>query len=115
MKQVRGGAPDKPHRRGLITAAGGNPSVNTKSSSPLQGARAPRRDIAERLRQANRARRRQSLIDEDLRRHGSLGIRALLDGLELDYEIPDLDRRLERLINADPRSLRLLDLVGGPR
>jgi hypothetical protein len=56
-----------------------------------------------------RRQRRIRLIDEDLRLHGSLGIRALLDGLELDYGIQDLDRRLEHLIDADPRALGLLE------
>jgi hypothetical protein len=76
-----------------------------------------RRGDALRLRRAAvlRHERLNRLIDEDLRRHGSLGIRALLDGLERDYGIPDLERRLEQLVDQDPCAIALLDFVGGAR
>jgi hypothetical protein len=93
-------------------------------SPPIKGGRQPQGDVRRsrppepvgaqlvaRTNRANRIRRRQRLVDEDLRLHGSLGIRALLDGLELDYGIPDLDRRLERLADADPRAIALLELA----
>jgi hypothetical protein len=63
--------------------------------------------LAKRQEQANRRRRRQRMAALAWR----LGARAyfeFLDELDRHYDIPDLDRRLEKYANADPNLVALL-------
>jgi hypothetical protein len=56
--------------------------------------------------------RRRRLIEAGLRRHGASGFALFVDRLELDFGDLGLDRRLEDLVDADPRAI---DLAGAMR
>jgi hypothetical protein len=85
-------------------------SYSSPSSSKISG----RRPLAAQG-QFNRNRRRDSLINAALAKHGVAGIGAAFKSIEHDFGDIGIDRRLERVIDADERALVLLDLVGPAR
>jgi hypothetical protein len=133
MKRVRGGPPNTARARGRIAEARAiTPVFNATerssqeervaaSTAPQPQTDAPRRAPAQDARrvastQARRTaelkrQRRMRLADKAWK----LGPRAyfeFLDELDRHYDIPDLDRRLERYANIDPKALSFL---GGDR
>jgi hypothetical protein len=72
-------------------------------------------NLSERRAQENRRLRRHRLINAAVQKHGVLGVGVLLRGLEEDCGDLAIDRRLERIVDQDPRAIALLDFVGGAR
>jgi len=106
MGASRGRAPP-----GENEAARRSPSRETGPKRFNDNANAPVHSLAELRKQANRRLRRQHLAALAWQ----LGPRIffeLLEELDRHYDIPDLDRRLERYANADPS---LVAFLGGDR
>jgi hypothetical protein len=76
----------------------------------LGARRAPALNLTKEIGGSNRQRRRQRLIDEAVRKHGVLGIGALLRALENECGDLGIDHRLECLVDADERAICLFEM-----
>lgn len=86
------------------------PDPQPKTEAPQGGATLKSRNSAD-LQQ----RRRERLLVAACERHGAVGVGALLKSLEAGYGDLAIDRRLERLVDADPAAFALLDDASGAR
>jgi hypothetical protein len=87
------------NRNGRPAAPARNKSIGNSNTSL--------RNLAELRTQATRRRRRQ-LMAEIVWRLGARAFFEFVDELDRHFDIPDLDRRLERYANVDPALVALL-------
>jgi hypothetical protein len=98
MHKDRGGPPE------TVRTRGDDSNRHCNSASVLNGTRRLSQEV-----------RRNRLLNGAINKHGILGVGALLKSLEAEFGDLAIDRRLERLVDAEPAAVALLDGAGGAR
>jgi hypothetical protein len=92
-------------------AARRSPSRESGPKRFIGNSSAPKHNLIELREQATRRQRRQRMA-EIVWRLGARAFFEFIDELDRHFDIPDLDRRLEKYANANPE---LVALLGGAR